>query len=230
MADDTSGGDPHDLTDLDGVGSGKAESLREAGFESVADVQEATTEELTEVDGIGDALAAEINESAAELGDEGDAEEAAVQADGGEAAAKPEEEDADESDADEDETGTDEDAADADDSDADDSDVDDSDNADEDADEDDADANVNDDLDMLDVRDAVRDVAETLIEDPFDGIIEIERDEEGWYAVVEVIERSAVPDTQDILGRYAIDLDESGSVLGYRLTDRYRRGDTSDME
>lgn len=219
MADDNSGGDLHDLTDLDGVGSGKAESLREAGFESVADVRDASSDELTRADGIGDALAAEIDESAAELGD-ADGEEATVQADGGEATAETEEEE----EADEDEGDAEEDDSDADDSDAE-SDDDDAGSDDDSKPEVDA-----DDLDMLEVRDAVKDVAETLIEDPFDGIIEIERDEEGWYAVVEVIERSAVPDTQDILGRYAIDLDNSGSVLGYRLTDRYRRGDTSNDE
>lgn len=218
MADDNSGGDLHDLTDLDGVGSGKAESLREAGFESVADVRDASSDELTRADGIGDALAAEIDESAAELGN---GEEATVEADGGEAAAEAEEA--------EEEGNEDEGDAEEGDSDADDSGTE-SDDADEEGDSDSEPEVADDDLDMLEVRDAVRDVAETLIEDPFDGIIEIERDEEGWYAVVEVIERRAVPDTQDILGRYAIDLDNSGSVIGYRLTDRYRRGDTSNDE
>ncbi len=40
--------------------------------------------------------------------------------------------------------------------------------------------------------------------------------------LVEVVERSAVPGTQDILGRYEIELDNAGDVVGYGRTDRYR--------
>ncbi|WP_192498416.1 gas vesicle protein GvpO [Halorussus halophilus] len=80
---------------------------------------------------------------------------------------------------------------------------------------------------LLDARDTVEEVADALIDDPLDSIIELERGDDGWFAVVEVVERSAVPDTQDILGRYEIDLDTSGSVTAYRLTDRYRRGEVS---
>ncbi|USZ77675.1 gas vesicle protein [Halorussus vallis] len=83
------------------------------------------------------------------------------------------------------------------------------------------------DLDILSARETAEEVAQTLIDEPFDGIIEVEQGSDGWFAVVEVVERSAVPDTQDILGRYEIDLDESGSVTAYRLVDRYRRGDMS---
>ncbi|MFD1514842.1 50S ribosomal protein L32e [Halomarina rubra] len=51
---------PETLEDIDGVGDAKAESLREAGFESVEDVQAATAEELTEVEGISESLAERI--------------------------------------------------------------------------------------------------------------------------------------------------------------------------
>jgi len=59
-----------------------------------------------------------------------------------------------------------------------------------------------------------------------DGIIEVSRDEDNWRAVVEIIERRSVPDTQDILGQYEIELDESGEVIGYRRLEKYRRSDT----
>ncbi len=48
------------LTDISGVGDAKAENLREAGFETVEDLRNATQAEITEVDGISDALAARI--------------------------------------------------------------------------------------------------------------------------------------------------------------------------
>ena len=49
-----------ELADITGVGPAKAGSLREAGFESVADVRTATPAELSETDGIGRKLADQI--------------------------------------------------------------------------------------------------------------------------------------------------------------------------
>ncbi|WP_458188375.1 gas vesicle protein GvpO, halophile-type [Haladaptatus sp. NG-WS-4] len=81
------------------------------------------------------------------------------------------------------------------------------------------------DFDVMDVRETIEDVASDLVGHPLDGIIEITEDDEGWEVVVEMVERSSIPDTQDILGQYAVSLNESGGVTGYRLRERYRRGD-----
>lgn len=80
------------------------------------------------------------------------------------------------------------------------------------------------------VRDEVRDVAGELIGREFDGVILVEQNEDGdgWRSEVEVIERAAVPNTQDILGRYELSLDENAAVTRYGRLDRYRRDDTSD--
>jgi large subunit ribosomal protein L32e len=56
MADDA----PQELEDISGVGPSKAETLREAGYDSVEDLQAASQSELADVDGIGNALAARI--------------------------------------------------------------------------------------------------------------------------------------------------------------------------
>ena len=48
------------LTDISGVGDAKAEKLREAGFETVEDLRNATQAEIAEINGISDALAARI--------------------------------------------------------------------------------------------------------------------------------------------------------------------------
>jgi len=52
--------EPQELEDISGVGPSKADSLREAGFDSVEDVTAASQDELAEVEGIGNALAARI--------------------------------------------------------------------------------------------------------------------------------------------------------------------------
>lgn len=79
---------------------------------------------------------------------------------------------------------------------------------------------------IVEVRNRVRDSASDLIGRALDGIVEIEREDGEWRALVEIVERSSVPDTQDIIGRYALDLDSNGEITGYRRLDRYRRGDT----
>lgn len=74
-----------------------------------------------------------------------------------------------------------------------------------------------------------RETAEELLEYDFEGVIKIEATEDGgWRTVVELVERNAVPDTQDIIGRYEITLDRTGSTTGYELLERYRRGETKE--
>lgn len=80
------------------------------------------------------------------------------------------------------------------------------------------------------IRQTVKSTAGQLIGREFDAVSEIAPTDDGWRAVVEVVERRSVPDTQDVIGRYEIELDTEGTVHGYRRLDRYRRGDTASFE
>jgi len=80
--------DYEDLTDISGVGDSKADALREAGYETVADVRGASQDELAEVEGVGMALAARIK---ADVGGLEVAEEAEAEVEE-EAPPEPEEE------------------------------------------------------------------------------------------------------------------------------------------
>lgn len=55
-----------DLEDISGVGEAKADALREAGYESITDIQQADQGELADVEDVGMALAARIK---ADVGD-----------------------------------------------------------------------------------------------------------------------------------------------------------------
>ncbi len=80
-----------ELEDISGVGESKAEALREAGYESIEDLQAASQDELAEIEDIGKALAARIKsavgglevdeETDAEVEDESDEDDAEVEAD-----------------------------------------------------------------------------------------------------------------------------------------------------
>ncbi|WP_435359052.1 50S ribosomal protein L32e [Haloarchaeobius sp. DFWS5] len=58
--------EPQELEDISGVGSAKADALRDAGYENVEDIKKASQSDLAEVEGIGNALAARIK---ADVGD-----------------------------------------------------------------------------------------------------------------------------------------------------------------
>ncbi|CAI50535.1 50S ribosomal protein L32e [Natronomonas pharaonis DSM 2160] len=65
MSDDAAD-EYEELTDISGVGEAKAETLREAGIETVDDLREKSQDELADIDGVGNALAARIK---ADVGD-----------------------------------------------------------------------------------------------------------------------------------------------------------------
>jgi len=56
-------------------------------------------------------------------------------------------------------------------------------------------------------------------------IISIDENNETWKIVIEVIEKKVIPDTMDILGRYEINLDKKGELLGWKQQMIRRRSD-----
>lgn len=80
-------------------------------------------------------------------------------------------------------------------------------------------------ISLVEAQSAGREYADQLLSGPVDNVIEVGSDGDGWRVVVEVVERSAVPDTQDILARYELSVDAYGELRGYSLVDRYHRGD-----
>lgn len=65
---------------------------------------------------------------------------------------------------------------------------------------------------------------ELLNKEP-EGVISVGKEDKGWKVIVEVLERRAVPDTQDILGRYELKLDANGEILDYKQVMLRRRCD-----
>lgn len=68
-----------------------------------------------------------------------------------------------------------------------------------------------------------------LLGKPIESVLGVERDEEnGWQVMVQVVELSRIPSTTDVLGSYAVTLDGSGEVMGYRRKRRYHRNQTDE--
>lgn len=57
-----------------------------------------------------------------------------------------------------------------------------------------------------------------------EGVIGLQRSEDGWSVEVEVLELQRVPNTTDVLAIYEVDVDGSGDLQGYRRSHRYVRG------
>jgi hypothetical protein len=72
------------------------------------------------------------------------------------------------------------------------------------------------------VRRAVEQVRE-LTGRPVEGVLGLERVDDGWVVTLEVVELRRVPDSTDVLGSYAVGVDTRGELQEYRRTRRYYR-------
>lgn len=57
-----------------------------------------------------------------------------------------------------------------------------------------------------------------------EGVVGMERTDDGWRIEVEVVEVRRIPDTTDVLALYEVTVDEDGDLEGYRRLRRYGRG------
>ena len=72
---------------------------------------------------------------------------------------------------------------------------------------------------------AARQLAELTGKRP-EAITGIERSDDAWRVTVDVVELHRVPATTDVLGRYEVETDNNGDLMGYRRVGRYTRGST----
>lgn len=56
-----------------------------------------------------------------------------------------------------------------------------------------------------------------------EAVTGLEWDGELWQVTVDALELERVPNTCDVLGSYVVQLDEKGTLRGYRRTGRYQR-------
>ena len=70
-----------------------------------------------------------------------------------------------------------------------------------------------------------RGLIEELLDKHAESVISVTKEENEWKVLVEVLERRAVPDSQDLLGRYELRMDENKELLGYERVVLRRRID-----
>jgi Gas vesicle synthesis protein GvpO len=79
-------------------------------------------------------------------------------------------------------------------------------------------------LSAMELTQAARDALAELTELEPESVTGLEWDGESWLVTIDVLELSRIPETTDVLATYVVQLDPSGSLLGYRRTRRFVRG------
>jgi Gas vesicle synthesis protein GvpO len=57
-----------------------------------------------------------------------------------------------------------------------------------------------------------------------EAVTGLEWDGEAWHASVDVLELERIPNTTDVLATYDVQLDDEGTLLGYKRRRRFIRG------
>ena len=73
-----------------------------------------------------------------------------------------------------------------------------------------------------------REQLEQMMGRPAEAVLGMERDDDGWLVTVQVVELRRIPNSTDVLGSYAVNVDGGGDVVGYRRTKRYYRSQADD--
>jgi hypothetical protein len=61
-----------------------------------------------------------------------------------------------------------------------------------------------------------------------EAVTGLEWDGELWQVTVDVLELARIPNTTDLLGSYVVQLDEGGTLRGYRRVRRFQRGQANE--
>jgi hypothetical protein len=70
----------------------------------------------------------------------------------------------------------------------------------------------------------VRQELPQLLGRPIEGVLGLERSDDGWKVTVQVVELARIPNSTDVLGSYEVTLDGDGELTGYRRHRRFHRG------
>jgi len=57
-----------------------------------------------------------------------------------------------------------------------------------------------------------------------EGVVGVERSDDGWRVTVDVVETHRIPDSADIIATYEVGVDADGELVWYRRVGRYLRG------
>lgn len=57
-----------------------------------------------------------------------------------------------------------------------------------------------------------------------ESVLGLQKDDDGWKVMIEIVELRRIPNSTDLLGSYVVTLDDDGELVGYERVGRYQRG------
>jgi len=68
---------------------------------------------------------------------------------------------------------------------------------------------------LNEVINAAKDQLQSILTLDVANVVAASKTDDGWNVKIELVERKAIPDTQDLLGTYDVILDEEGNIVSY---------------
>jgi len=85
-------------------------------------------------------------------------------------------------------------------------------------------------LSAIELSEAALTTVEELTGYKAEAVTGLEWDGEFWRVTVDVLELPRIPNTTDLMGAYVVQLDEGGTLRGYKRARRFQRGQPSEEE
>jgi hypothetical protein len=83
-------------------------------------------------------------------------------------------------------------------------------------------------LSAKELADAAMDAVAELTGFEPESVSGLEWDGDAWVVNVDALELSRIPETTDVLGTYAVELDDSGVLRSFKRTRRFNRADVEE--
>ena len=68
---------------------------------------------------------------------------------------------------------------------------------------------------LNEVINAAKDQLQSILTLDVANVVAASKTDDGWNVKIELVERKAIPDTQDLLGTYDVILDDEGNIVSY---------------
>lgn len=85
-------------------------------------------------------------------------------------------------------------------------------------------------MELLELAERARSQLQSLAPLKVSGVIGACKRAEGWCVTIELVEREAIPDAQNLLGVYEVLLDDKGQMLGYERKQVRRKVDQESLD
>ena len=82
--------------------------------------------------------------------------------------------------------------------------------------------------DFEEITKKAKDIVKNLVKKEPLSVVSLNKEGENWRALVEALERKAIPDTQNLIGIYEVKFNRNKALSGYKRVEVRHKGDTGE--